>query len=85
VSHPYNQGENLPGMEEDYDDRVHSGGLPTITMPEYTPYITVVRSQSKQVQGTGMARPIESNQEKVKGGIPSSPCPIWTVVGVIYA
>jgi hypothetical protein len=72
-------------MEEDHDDRVHSGGLPTITVPKYGPYITVVRSQSKQVQGTRMACPIESNQEKFKGGSPSSPCPIWTVVGVIYA
>jgi hypothetical protein len=71
-------------MEEDHDDRVHSGGLPTITVPEYSPYIIVVKSQSKQVQGTGMACPIESNQEKVKGGSPPSPCPIWTVVSVIY-
>jgi hypothetical protein len=43
-SHPYNQGENLPSMEEDHDDRVHTGGLPTITMPKYSPYLTVVRS-----------------------------------------
>jgi hypothetical protein len=72
-------------MEEDHDDRLHSGGLPTITVPEYNPYLTVVRSQSKQVQGTGMSCPIESNQEKVKDGSPSSPCPIWTIVSVIYA
>jgi hypothetical protein len=32
-SHPYNQGEKHPSMERDHDDRVHSGGLPTITVP----------------------------------------------------
>jgi hypothetical protein len=82
-SHPYNQGENLPSMEEDHDDRVHSGGLPTITVPKYSPYLIVVRSQSKQVQGTGMLSPIESNQGQSQGWQPSSPCPIWTVVSVI--
>jgi hypothetical protein len=48
-------------MEADHDDRVHSGGLTTITVPKYSLYLTVVRSQSKQVQGTGMVSPIESN------------------------
>jgi hypothetical protein len=32
-SHPYNQGEKHPSMERDHDDRVHSGGLPTINVP----------------------------------------------------
>jgi hypothetical protein len=35
-------------MEADYDDRVHSGGLPTITVPSTVLDITVVRSQSKK-------------------------------------
>jgi hypothetical protein len=52
-SHPYNQGENLPSMEGDHDDRVHSGGLPTITVPKYSPYLTVVRSQSKKYKVQG--------------------------------
>jgi hypothetical protein len=47
--HPYNQGKNLPSMEGDHDDRVHSGGLTTITVPKYSSYLTVVRSQLKQV------------------------------------
>jgi hypothetical protein len=47
-SHPYNQGEILPSIEEDHGDRVHSGGLPTITVSKYSPYLTVVRSQSKR-------------------------------------
>jgi hypothetical protein len=54
-------------MEEDYDDRVHSGGLTTITVPKYSPYLTMVRSQSKQVQDTGMVSPIESNQGRSQG------------------
>jgi hypothetical protein len=53
VSYPYNQGRKHPSMEEDHDDRVHSGGLTTITVPKYSPYVTVIRSQWKQVQGTG--------------------------------
>jgi hypothetical protein len=70
-------------MEADYDDRVHSGGLTTITVPKYSPYLTVVRSQSKQVQGTGMESPIESNQGQSKGWQPSSPRPIWTIASVM--
>jgi hypothetical protein len=41
VSCPYNQGEILPSMEGDHDDRVHSGGLPTLTVHKYSPYLTV--------------------------------------------
>jgi hypothetical protein len=83
VSYPYNQGRKHPSMEADYDDRVHSGGLTTITVPKYSPYLTVVRSQSRQVQGTGMVSPIESNQGQSQGWQPSSPCPIWTVAIVM--
>jgi hypothetical protein len=48
VSYPYNQGRKHPSMEADYEDRVHSGGLPTITVPSTILDITVVRSQSKK-------------------------------------
>jgi hypothetical protein len=34
-SHPYNQGRKHPSMEAEYDDRVHSGGLPTLTVHKY--------------------------------------------------
>jgi hypothetical protein len=84
VSHPYNQGRKHPSMEPDYDDRVHSGGLTTITVPKYSPYLIVVRTQSKQVQGTGMVSPIERNQGQSQGWQPSSPCPIWTTASVIW-
>jgi hypothetical protein len=35
VSCPYNQGEVQFSMEEDGVDRVHSGGLPTLTVHKY--------------------------------------------------
>jgi hypothetical protein len=78
VSCPYNQGEILPSMEGDHGDRVHSGGLPTLTMHKYGPYLTV-----QEVQGTGMVSPIESNQGQSQGWQPSSPSPIWTIASVI--
>jgi hypothetical protein len=53
VSCPYNQGEILPSMEGDHADRVHSGGLPTLTVHKYIPYLTVVRSQSKKYKVQG--------------------------------
>jgi hypothetical protein len=83
VSYPYNQGRKHPSMEADYDDRVQSGGLTTVTVLKYSPYLIVVRSQSKQVHGTGMVSPIESNQGQSQGWQPSSPCPIWTIASVI--
>jgi hypothetical protein len=70
-------------MKEDHGDRVHSGGLTTITVLKYSPYLTMVRSQWKQVQGTGMVSPIESNQGQSQGWQPSSPSPIWTIASVI--
>jgi hypothetical protein len=48
VSHPYNQGRKHPSMEAEYDDRVHSGGLPTLTVHKYNPYLTMVWSQSQK-------------------------------------
>jgi hypothetical protein len=43
-------------MEADHDDRVHSGGLPTITVPSTDLDITGERSQSRKyiVQGCGV-------------------------------
>jgi hypothetical protein len=35
VSHPYNQGRKHPSMEAEYDDRVHSGGIPTLAVHKY--------------------------------------------------
>jgi hypothetical protein len=35
VSHPCNQGRKHPGMEAEYSDRVHSGGIPTLTVHKY--------------------------------------------------
>jgi hypothetical protein len=35
VSNPYNQGRKHPSMERDRGDRVHSGGLPTLTVHKY--------------------------------------------------
>jgi hypothetical protein len=66
-SHPYNQGEKHPSMVRDHDDRVHSGGLPTITVPSTVLDITVERSQSKKyiVQGCGVTS--RAIREKVKG------------------
>jgi hypothetical protein len=49
-------------MEEDHDDRVHSGGLPTTTVPKYCPYLHSCKVLVKGVQGTGMESHIESNQ-----------------------
>jgi hypothetical protein len=49
-------------MEEDHDDRVHSGGPPTITVLKYSPCHHSGKVIVKEVQGTGMVSPIESNQ-----------------------
>jgi hypothetical protein len=52
-SHPYNQGEKHPSMERDHDDRVHSGGLPTITVLSTVLDITVERSQFRKYKVQG--------------------------------
>jgi hypothetical protein len=49
-------------MEEDHDDRVHSGGLPTTTVLKYSPFHHSGKVIVKEVQGIGMVSPIESNQ-----------------------
>jgi hypothetical protein len=67
VSCPYNQGEILPSMEGDHVDRVHSGGLSTLTMHKYSPYLTVVRSQSKKYKVQGCGVPSRAIRGKVKG------------------
>jgi hypothetical protein len=54
-------------MEEDHDDRVHSGGLPTITVPKYSPYIIVVRSQSRKYKVQGWRVTSRAIRDKVKG------------------
>jgi hypothetical protein len=83
-SHPYNQGENHPSMERDHDDRVHSGGLPTITVPSTVLDITVGRSQSRKYIIQAWRVPSRAIREKVKSGRASSPFPIWNVAYVMY-
>jgi hypothetical protein len=36
----------------------------------------------QEVQATARVSPIESNQGESQGSVPSSACPIWSVVGV---
>jgi hypothetical protein len=55
-------------MEGDHDDRVHSGGLPTLTVHKYSPYLTVVRSQSKKYKVQGWRVPSSAIRGKVKDG-----------------
>jgi hypothetical protein len=66
-SHPYNQGKKHPSMEIDHDDRMHIGGLPTITVPSIDLDITVERSHSRKyiIQGCGVTS--RAITEKVKG------------------
>jgi hypothetical protein len=54
-------------MERDHDDRVHSGGLPTITVLSTVLDITVERSPSRKynIQGCGVSS--RAIREKVKG------------------
>jgi hypothetical protein len=54
-------------MEEGRVDRVHSGGLPTLTVHKYRAYLTVVRSQSKKYKVQGYGVPSRAIREKVKG------------------
>jgi hypothetical protein len=72
-------------MEEDHDDRGHSGGLRTTIVPKYSPCYHSGKVTVKEVQGTRMACPIESNQGESQGWQLSSACPTWTIVGVIYS
>jgi hypothetical protein len=73
VSYPYNQGRKHPSMEAEYDDRVHSGGLPTLTVHKYSPYLTEVRSQSKKYKVQGCGVPSRAIRGKVKGVCPRQP------------
>jgi hypothetical protein len=66
-SHLHNQGEKHPSMERDHDDRVHSGGLPTITVPSTVLDITMERSQSRKYKVQGCGVPSRAIREKVKG------------------
>jgi hypothetical protein len=54
-------------MEGGHVDRVHSGGLPTLTVHQYIPYLTVVRSQSKKYKVQGCGVPSRAIRGKVKG------------------
>jgi hypothetical protein len=67
VSHPYNQGRKHLSMVTECGGRVHSGGLPTLTVHKYRADFTKVRSQSKRykVQEGGVTS--RAIREKVKG------------------
>jgi hypothetical protein len=54
-------------MERGYDDRVNSGGLPTITVQSTVLDITVERSQSRKYNVQGCGVPSRAIREKVKG------------------
>jgi hypothetical protein len=54
-------------MEGDHVDGVHSGGSPTLTVHKYSPYLTVVRSQSRKYEVQGCGVPSRAIRDKVKG------------------
>jgi hypothetical protein len=54
-------------MEKGHVDRVHSGGLPTLTVHKYIPYLTEVRSQYRKYKVRGYEVPSRAIREKVKG------------------
>jgi hypothetical protein len=54
-------------MERDQDDRVHSGGLPTLTVHKYSPDITEVSSRCRKYKVQGYEVPSRAIREKVKG------------------
>jgi hypothetical protein len=56
-------------MEEDRGDRVHSGGLPTLTVHKYIAYLTEVRSQFKRYKVQGCGVPSRAIREKVLFGV----------------
>jgi hypothetical protein len=71
-------------MERDHDDRVYSGGLPTITVPNTVLDIIVERSQSRKYIVQAWRVPSRAIREKVKGGRAASPCPIGIIAYVMY-
>jgi hypothetical protein len=56
-------------MEEDRGDRVHSGGLPTLTVHKYIADLTEVRSQFKRYKAQGCGVPSRAIREKVLFGV----------------
>jgi hypothetical protein len=67
MSCPYNQGKTLPGMEKGHVGRVHSDGLPTLTVHKYRAYLTEVRSQCRKYKVQGYGVPSRAIREEVKG------------------
>jgi hypothetical protein len=63
-------------MEEHDDGSMHSGGIPTTIVQRTVLSATVERSRSSKYRDIGMACPIASNQEKVKGSRSMSAYPI---------
>jgi hypothetical protein len=54
-------------MVAEYGGRVHSGGLPTLTVHKYRADLTEVRSQSQKYKVQGYGLPSRAIREKVKG------------------
>jgi hypothetical protein len=54
-------------MEAEYGARVHSGGLPTLTVHKYSPYLIEVRSQSKKYKVQGYEVPSRAIRGEVNG------------------
>ena len=69
MSCPYNQGRKHPSMVGECGGRVHSGGLPTLTVYKYRAYLTKVRSQFKRYKVQGYEVPSRAIREKVLFGV----------------
>jgi hypothetical protein len=54
-------------MVAEWDGRVHSGGLPTLTVHKYRAYLTEVRPQFKRYKVQGCEVPSRAIREEVKG------------------
>jgi hypothetical protein len=54
-------------MEKGHGGRVHSGGLPTLTVHKYWAYLIEVRSQCRKYKVQGYEVPSRAIREKVKG------------------
>jgi hypothetical protein len=54
-------------MVAEYGGRVHSGGLPTLTVHKYRAYLREVRSQFKRYKVQGYEVPSRAIREEVNG------------------
>jgi hypothetical protein len=54
-------------MGAEYGGRVHSGGLPTLTVHKYSPYLIEVGLQFKRYKVQGYGVPSRAIRDEVKG------------------